>query len=63
MRPFLASICAILALLCCCPAAEAGPVRKAVAAVAQVRPVRSVARRVARVRPLRAVARIFGGGC
>ena len=58
MKGILLALCAILACLCCCPVAEAGPVRNVARFVAGKAKAAAVA--PLRVRPLR---RMVGRGC
>ena len=58
MKGILLALCAILACLCCCPVAEAGPVRRALGFVAGKAKAAAVA--PLKVRPLR---RLVGRGC
>ena len=58
MKPILIVLCATLACLCCCPAAEAGPIRNVARFVAGK--ARAAAAAPLKVRPLR---RLVGRGC
>ena len=58
MRPLILALCLILACLCCCPTAEAGPVRRVLGFVAGK--TRAAAVAPLKVRPLR---RLVGRGC